>query len=95
MKPSIEIKDLYRAYKENLIASKSGKPVSLKVFVKSLTDDSSTLGKTWLSNKNGKLERIAKAEKKKNRGATIAMIASATKMAKRKKSAKSSSKETE
>lgn len=67
---------------------KEGKGMTLRQFARELASQKDEVAKAWWTNKSGLLERKAKAERQKNKGARIAMEKMATKAARQKRKSK-------
>jgi len=76
-RPSMVVKRLHQAY----LAGKKGPKLSLKRFAATLGDNASV--KEWKENKNGKLERKAKAARLEAKGGKLREIAQASKSARK------------
>ena len=76
-KPSMHTKRLWHAY----VAGKKGPKLSLKKFAATLTSD--PVVEEWRQNKNGKLERKAKAARIELKGGKLREIAQASKSARK------------
>jgi hypothetical protein len=81
-KTSAVIKRLY---------AKSGKKLSLKEFVRTLSDP---VAKEWKDHKKGSLEKVAGKKRLETKGGRIALEKSATRLARRKSKGGSSTKTT-